>query len=255
MHLPPSKKIATIAVALSTGLFFLLLIGLLVGWVILPGQFSTIMSKKTRVNISIRAIPLSLNPISINGLEIGNPKEYRELPAAFTAEKIRISAPITTYLEERIVIDEIALDDVYLGLQFESVNRIGQGNWPQIVDNLGKSNANEEQEISKSKKNPHVLIKRLVIRNLQTEILYGHDKKEIGKLPLVREMVFTDISTDKGAPIGQIMNSVLGKMLVTITAKKQIEAFKNNFDLPKKTNETLDKAGEVLDKLKDAFSK
>lgn len=255
MRLNTSKKVATISFIATGATFFIVLIALLIGWVILPGQFSNSMSNKLLVSVNIRHIPFSFNPLGIDHVSIGNPKEYNDLQKALTVGSIRVMTPVKNYFEEQIVIDEILIDTVYLGIQFESLARLDKGNWSQIASNLKQTSSSDEKRRGKEGRNPSILIKKVVIRNVQAELLYGHDRKKAEKLPLIKEMTFTDLNSDEGAPMGQILNSILAQMIITTTAQKQIDVFKNLFNLPGKAGNVLEKAGEGLEKLKQGLLK
>lgn len=180
----------------------------------LPDLLSDKLSKALKIAVQIEDVHLSFSEILLDHLEIANiPKSI--LPKAFSAEKISFDAPLTNYIKDAIVIDEISLDQVYLGLEFASPTNL-QSNWSTIMAPLST-----EKPSSATKKT--VLIKTLVLTNIQVDLVYKNKASAVKKLPLIDKIVLTNISTEKGLPMNQIMNSVLGQMLKSIFLKENLK--------------------------------
>lgn len=181
----------------------------------LPGMLSDRLSRALQVFVSVKDITLRPTKISIEDLMIGNVSPGI-LPKAFSAETIDINAPLTTYANNPIVIDTIAIDNIYLGLEFDSPSST-TGNWASLFAPLSdKKNSSKEDKKS-------VTIKKLVLTNIQVELVYRNSPNNIKKLPPIKEIVLTDINTEEGMPMEQIMHSVLGQMLKSIFIKENIK--------------------------------
>ena len=85
----------------------------------LPDMIASKLSKTLQVAVEIGDMNFTLSTIKIENLEISNPRGYK-LEHAFTVQEIMIRAPLMNYLKKDIVIDEIDLNNVYIGLEFES---------------------------------------------------------------------------------------------------------------------------------------
>jgi len=187
-------------------------------WFRVPTMLSRELSQKMDVRVKISTIGLTLDDISVNNLKIDNlPGSI--LPTAFTSKTIDLHAPIGNYLHDHIVINEIDVDDIYLGLEFNSPSGT-TGNWAQIMGNLQRSQDKASSSSSKLSKRT-VFIKKIVLTNLNVDVVYKTDKK-VKRLPTIDRMELTDISSEGGFPSDQIMNSVLGQMLKSVFVKENM---------------------------------
>ncbi len=199
---------------LSMALVAILLLAAFLLYSRLPDLLSDKLSKALKVAVQIEDVHLSFSNITLDHLEIANiPKSV--LPKAFSAEKIAFDAPLINYVKDAIVIDEISLDQVYLGLEFASPTNL-QSNWSTIMAPLSAEKPSSETQ-------KKVLIKTLILTNIQVEIVYKNKKGEIKKLPLIDKIVLTNINTEEGLPMNQIMNSVLGQMLKSVFLKENLK--------------------------------
>jgi hypothetical protein len=182
----------------------------------LPDMIASRLSKTLQVKVQIGDMDFSLNKIKIDNLEIGNPKGY-QLQHAFTIQEIDIHAPLAGYLHKDIVIDEIDLNNVYLGLEFASPKG-ATGNWTTIMSNAKTA----QDKSSQSTSDKTVLIKRLVLNNINADLLYQSDGK-IRHLPTIPQIVLVNISSKGGNVTDQLMNSALGEMLKEIFIKENLK--------------------------------
>lgn len=189
--------VALIVIVAVIVLFFL-------GWSRVPDMLANNLSKKLGVSVSIDSMGLRPSQIDVNKLTIGNPRGY-SLPKAFSAEEIELHAPVTRYFSNDIVVDEVDVNDIYLGIEFDSTSGT-EGNWTKIFDHYQNS---ADLDVTDGKK---VTIKRLVCNNIRTELLFRNEGG-VRKLPTIRQIVLTDISTEGGFPTDQLMSSILGQML------------------------------------------
>lgn len=172
----------------------------------IPDMLANNLSKKLGVTVSIDSMGFMPSKVEARQLEIGNPRGY-SLPKAFSAKEILVHAPITRYFKDDVVIEEINVNDVYLGLEFDSTSGT-DGNWTQIMGNYHK-NSKLEQEGPGIRK---VLIKRLIFTNIQTDLLFRGEGKA-KKLPTISHMEFTNVSSEGGIPSDQLIDNILAQML------------------------------------------
>jgi len=179
----------------------------IIGWSRVPDILANNLSKKLQVAVSIESMDLSLSSVDVNNLEIGNPRGY-SLAKAFSAKEIQVHAPLREYLSDSITIDEIDVNDIYLGLEFDSAQS-AQGNWSRIMSSY--KNATESDDDPKN--DTKILIKRLVFNNIQSDLLFRKNGGKVRRLPLIRQIVLTNVSTEGDFPMDQLMSSILGQML------------------------------------------
>lgn len=206
----------SLSVLIGLALIALVIISF-IAWARAPDMLASTISKKLKVSVAIDDMHLSLGAIEIDKLEIGNPTGST-LPKAFTSETIRIDAPLIRYLDEAIVIDLITIEDIYLGLEFDSA-KSAKGNWTTIMSNgLSTTQKNE-----KTKRPRKVLIKKLVLKNLSPELVYNQGDRRVRRLSTIPYMEFTNITSDQGIPSDEIMDSVLGQMLQSVFFKENLK--------------------------------
>ena len=160
-------------------------------WSRVPDLVASELSKSLKVGVEIGDISLSLDNIKVTKLNIENPRNFK-LERAFSTQELDFHAPLTNYLKDDIVIDEIDLDNVYIGLEFDSP-KSANGNWTTIMKNA--SDAQSKSSQSKSQKT--VLIKRLILTNIRADLLYQSEGK-IRHLPVIPRMELTNISSKGG---------------------------------------------------------
>jgi uncharacterized protein involved in outer membrane biogenesis len=182
----------------------------------LPDMIASKLSKTLQVAVAIGDVNFTLETIKIDNLEISNPRGFK-LDHAFTVQEILIKAPLKNYLKKDIVIDEIDLNNVYIGLEFESPQGTS-GNWTTIMANAEKA----QTQSSKSASDKTVLIKRLVLNNINADLLYQSDGK-VRHLPTIDQIVLVNISSQGGDLMDQLMHSALGQMLKEIFMRENLK--------------------------------
>lgn len=197
------------------GLVVLVFIALLVVWGTLPHLVSSKLSEKAKVPISIEGIQFTPSKISLSKIKVGNPPAYNIVPRALSVNKTKIIAPFTHFFKKKILIEELTMDDIYIGLEFDSKNS-KNGNWTLIMNNLN-SEANK-----KDKKETDVLIKKTLLRNLIIEIAYKDTGKK-QRLKPIDKIELNNISSSGGIPSSQIMSIVMDQALRNIFSKEGIQ--------------------------------
>ena len=217
------------------GVFILVVIvGVLViffGWSRVPDILASRLSEKLKVQVSIDDIHISMNAIDIQKLEVGNPRSYT-LPRAFSAEQILISAPLTAYIHEQVVIDTIEIDNIYLGLEFNSQSH-KNGNWTVLMANLKESE-------DRSSKRKTVLIKKLILTNIDITLAYRDGSKPTKKLSRIKRLEFDNVTSEKGIPTEQIADIIAREMLKSIFTLEGLgNMLEGVLELPQKGVETI----------------
>jgi hypothetical protein len=235
-------------------IFWSILIGIIIiisvlvffSWKYLPSWISDDLSQKAKVPVSITRLTLTPNNIGVYGLKVKNPKEFR-LAYALKVKKIQSKAPLRSYFHDNVIIDQLDLNTVYLGLEFESpVN--SKGNWTAIMNNLRGSLREDSSKEEKSSQKK-VLIKKLIIRNLDIDLLFKTGKKDIKRLKPIPYMEFKNVSSEGGMPTSQIMNLIMSEVLKEVFSKENLmNMLKGTLDSPGRGG------AEVFNSLKSLFS-
>ena len=188
-----------------------------IAWSRVPDMLANTLSEKLKVPVQIKEMTFSLTEIGIDNIEIGNiPGGI--LHKAFSAKDILFKTPVNRYLEDKIVIEEIDVDDIYLGLEFDSAKGT-DGNWTRIMKNIAP--ANEKQ--AKVENGKSVFIKTLILTNIKVDVVYRQEGGKVKRLPTIDKIVLTNISSENGLPMDQVMNSVLGQMLKSVFLKQNLQ--------------------------------
>jgi uncharacterized protein involved in outer membrane biogenesis len=203
-------------------------------WSRIPDMIASSVSKKLKVPVEIEGFGLNTSKIDMKKIQIGNPPGSI-LNRAFACDEVDILAPLTRYLDKRIIIDEIDLKNVYLGLEFDSANGTS-GNWTKIMSNLEHSSGQPPQKQSKRKKSKEaqqappaestgrsLLIHKIVLTNIDVDVVYRKERSKVKRLPRIPRMELTEISSEGGVPSDQILNSVLGEMLKQVFIKENLK--------------------------------
>ncbi len=206
-----------------------------------PDFIASGLSKNLRVPVTIGDISFSLNTITVNNLDIANIPKSR-LSKALSVKKINSRCYLLNYLKETINIEQITLDDIYLGLEFDTP-KSAQGNWTVLMSNLESATASTSKEESKT-----VIIKELILTNIQVDVVYKSGGS-IKKLKPIPRIVLRDINSSQGFPADQIMKSVLGQMLKSVFIEENL---KNMFE-DLLTNPPKNATDAILQPFKNLF--
>lgn len=235
------------ALIIIFGLIVVLCLAAILVWNMFPTIVSHKLSKRAGVSVTISDIRLSPSMIKIDGIRVGNPAEYSKTPRALSVDDMRINVPLSRFLDKRIVIDEMTMDDVYVGLEFDSPNS-KKGNWTTIMNNMSQSTKEDSNKAKAKGKTTSVLIKHLVITDLQIELAYKTGGKVNRKLRPIDRIELTNISSEGGIPTAQIMNIIMQETLRNIFSKEGLQNMLEGVLNPS------DSGGGVMNTLKGLFS-
>ncbi|MGE5196585.1 MAG: AsmA family protein [Anaerolineae bacterium] len=195
----------------------------MIGWSRVPDILAQSFSKKMKVSVQIDDINLRWDAIHIDKVEIGNPPGSI-LPKALGCEHVDIIAPLFHYLKKFIEIDQIALDTIYLGLEFDS-QASTNGNWTTIMNNFKESERASSKNQKASRK---VLIKKLILTNISIDLVYRKDGGKIKKLPPIKKLEFTNVTSEGGIPLDQMTDAILTETLRSIFQKENLKDMLQN---------------------------
>ncbi|MCB1106836.1 MAG: AsmA family protein [Chlamydiia bacterium] len=229
------------------GIIIVLILGVILVWNMLPTIVSHKLSKQAGVSVSIGDIKLNPSMLHVDTIRVGNPPEYQKTPRALSVSALTANVPLTRFFDDNIVIDEMTMDDVYVGLEFDSP-KSKNGNWTTIMNNISRSADSEKEKAKKSGKTTKVLIKRLVITDLQIELAYKTGGKANRKLRPIDRIELTNISSEGGIPTSQIMNIVMQETLRSIFSREGLQNMLEGVLNPNQSGKG------VMDTLKGLFS-
>lgn len=205
-------------------LFLIAFMGFYLFWQTVPSRMTKILTNSFQTPVFIGDASFGLYDLAFRKIIISSPKGS-SLPQAFSCSKLSIDAWITNYLKKDIVIDLIELDNVYLGLEFDSASGT-TGNWTRLMNNLSQNSS------QRSASNKTVLIKKLIIRNISTQVFYASSSKKPINLKPIDKLEFDNISSTDGFPVEQLSSSVLGKMLKQVFVQQNLQDMLNKWIQP-----------------------
>ncbi len=191
-------------------------------WSGMSDMVAASLSKAFGVKVSVGEINLEAQKTTISKLAIANPPRYKRLSNALTAETMVINAPWTAFMGKDIVIDEIILDNVYIGFEFNSIKGT-DGNWTSIFNNMQSAKNTAPNQPKQT-----LLIRRLVIKNINADVVFD-DKNTVHHLSPTSQIVLTNISSQEGLSMDQLTNSELGKKLKSVFVKENANEMLKKF--------------------------
>lgn len=204
------------------GIIVILSLAAILVWNLVPSFVSHRLSKEAGVSVTISDLDISPKQIKVEGIRVGNPKGYSKTPRAMSCNLLSLSIPLTEFFKKDIVIENMTLDDVYIGLEFDSPKST-QGNWTVIMNNVSQSTKKEQDKAKSKGKGTTVLIKKLIITDLQIELAYKTGGKANQTLRPIDRIELTNVSSEGGIPTSQIMNIVMQETLRNIFSKEGLQ--------------------------------
>lgn len=212
------------------GIFIVILLAAIVvgviGWLRMPDFLANKLSEKLNVAVNVEDVDLGWREISIDQVVIGNPPGSL-LSKAFSCRTIQIFAPFFHYLKPEVIIDQVEVDNIYLGLEFDSATGV-TGNWTRLMANLEKSMGKPSSKTSSQEKKRSLLIRRLILTNIDVDVVYRKEGGKIQRLKRIDRIELNNISSEGGLPVDQLMNSVLGEMLKSVFEKQNLKNMLQN---------------------------
>jgi uncharacterized protein involved in outer membrane biogenesis len=235
------------ALIIIFGIIVVIILGGILVWNMLPTIVSHKLSKQAGVSVTIGDIQVSPSTVRVDTIHVGNPPEYTKTPRALSVKEIGVDVPLTHFFHDNIVIEKMTMDDIYVGLEFDSP-KSKNGNWTTIMNNMNKSTNDEKDKAEKTGKSTSVLIKKLIITDLKIELAYKTGGKENRMLRPIDRIELTNISSEGGLPTSQIMNIVMKETLRNIFSKEGLQ------NMLEGVLDPGDSGGGVMDSIKGLFS-
>lgn len=182
-----------------------------------PDMVSNYLSTEIGVSVSIDGIKPGLRKITVNQFDVANEEGY-SLPKAFSAKTITLNAPLTQYLNDPIVVEQIDVDAIYLGIEFDTTTST-EGNWSKLLSHYQKEAKLDAKDGKK------VIIKKMVFTNIQADLIFHSGENKIQKLPKIPRIEITDVSTEGGFPVDQLTSSMLGQLIKQAFIQYHMENF------------------------------
>lgn len=220
-----SKK--SLIISSLVPLFLIIFLSAHLLWNQVPRKLSQTLSNALQTSVLIGDATISFSKIGLQKIII-NSQRKSQLSKAFSCETVTVNAPVAGYLKDDIEIELIELDNVYLGLEFDSPQST-TGNWTRLMDNLSKSS----EKVDQTKTSKNILIKKLRITNINAQVVYLNKNDRPINLKPIPVLEFENISTSSGFPVEQLSNSVLGKMLKQVFIQENLSDMLNQWVNPK----------------------
>ncbi len=170
-----------------------------------PDIVANYLSNEMGVTASIDGIKPRTKTITVDQFEIANEPGY-SLPKAFSAKTITLQAPVQNYFKDHVVVEQIDVDTIYLGIEFDTTNSV-EGNWSKLLSHYQKE---AKLDVKEGKR---ILIKKMTFTNIQADLIFHSADGKIQKLPPIARIELTNISTGAGFPIDQLTSSILGQLI------------------------------------------
>lgn len=195
-------------------LVVLLLIALMIIWASLATIVSHKISDQAKVPVSIESLQFTLSSIHMSNFNMGNPPGWVQ-KTALTIGDTKIDAPLSHYFRKKLVIDTLHMDDVYIDLEFEKKGS-KKGNWTEIMNNLGDKSGSKN-------KDSEILIKRLILTNVNVDLVYKSPDGQVQKLRPISRIELKNVSSKGGIPSSEITRIVMQQALRNIFSKENLE--------------------------------
>ncbi|MDR2539781.1 MAG: AsmA family protein [Chlamydiales bacterium] len=178
----------------------------------LPDIVSNHLSKKMNVPVQIDDIHLNWNRIDMDKVTIGNPSGS-VLPKSFSCDRLFSLAPFTNYLKRHVIIDQIKIDNVYLGLEFKSPLST-DGNWSKIIDQMRSSSTSTFRT---------VFIRKLILTNIDVDLVYISEGNSAKRLRHIDRIELNDVNSEEGIPTNQITSLVIQEMIKQVLLEQNLQ--------------------------------
>lgn len=201
--------------AILTSIFFIILLlgGSYLIYLNISTIASNILTRKLDVTTTIKKIDLKPKQITLEDFEIKNPKGS-SLHKAMSSQEIQIKTSFSQLIADPIIIDEIALNNVYVSLIISSDQK-SACNWNILLKNMNRDKP-KWYSIQRTS-----LIKHLILKNITIEVqLYG---KQPQTLSPIDKLEFYNIDVEKGIPTKEISNIIVSKMIGSIFSLDMIK--------------------------------
>ena len=200
------KKIISIVVSVIV----LLIITLFILWLFRINLINYFLTKDFGVPTKIHSMDFSKNKLTVNHLEIHNPK-FSHSELALSTKEIIFESSWQKLKADPLTIDRIQANDTLIVVEF--FNKKGdQNNWSTILAHNGN-------DYEKGRK---YLIKTLVINDLKVRLIQMDGKSK--DYPVINQLVLNNISDETGFPVEEIERAIFHAVMKSIFQKLGLES-------------------------------
>lgn len=203
---------------ISLGIVAIFIVFCLLAWVNKTNFTASYLARELGVPVKIQALAVHTGGADVTHFWAGNPPKSKT-STSFSSDTIRIATTLSQLFGDRLVIDEIALADIYVGIEYYSSNK-KKSNWDEIF-----SNRPEKEEA----KGRDYLIKTLTLDRMKIEVT---DAKGNVKTYTLDHMEFSNISSETGFPIGEIEKAIFNQVIQQLIKKFTLDQLTNPGTLP-----------------------
>ncbi len=178
--------------------------------------FSFVLSRDFKMKVSLEQIDFSKNGVDVEKIRIENHKEFAHSPALF-CKSLGIRTSLKKFFAKKLVIDEIALNNLELNIEFLDEK--------QEISNFTKLLNSNGHHSKKAKKGKGYLIKKLILKDITINLFF---LKKSSKKVKIKEIEFENISNETGFPIDQIEKAILHEIMRSVFKKVGIKSLLKN---------------------------
>ena len=216
-------------------------VSLFLGWNYFPYWVSHGLSKKMGTDVSIGYINIAPFSLRVHDFVVENPSQF-QLKKALDVSKIKVSSSLFSFMERKISIDKVILEDVYVGVEIESPVDTS-GNWSYLLNNMKKN------QVPSSESDRTLLIKNLRIEDLNLDLIVKSQGNKRKKIKTIKLMEFQNVSSDGDLPINELTKIITRELMKEIFKPSNLQYFlKDSIENP------LQEGKDVVNKLKSLFS-
>ncbi len=212
----------------------LILLIVIILWVVKIPLTASCLSRKLKTDVGISKVSIKSNKMIISGFKLKNHKKTKS-KYAFKADKLQIYYSFSKYFSSPSIIDSISLKNVNLDIECDN-SLCTKNNWTTIIDKVNEKEQKKEYK--------DLIIKNLVIKNMNVQIIgLGLDFNNVKTLHIA-EIKFNNISSKNGFPTQQLIAAIFRSIGLKDYLKGVMETkpmFENIIDIYKDVSDNLDK--------------
>lgn len=165
-------------------------------WLIKAPILSSYLTSRLKVPVSMGSISIWPSESTIKNFKITNPRGFK-LSNALKADQVKIDYQARSLFENPCIIDQISLNDVYLGIEFSSSTGT-KNNWTVIGSKIYSEAHSKE-----------VIIHKLILENITVEIKGVQAQYlKLSEKQTISRMEFDEIDSKQGFPTKELIGKI-----------------------------------------------
>jgi len=198
---------------ISLGALALLVVFCLFAWANKTNFTASYFARELGVPVRMQTLHIHTGGADVSRFWVGNPPRAKT-STAFSSDTIQIATTFSQLVGETLVIDDIALADIYVGIEYYSSNK-KKSNWDEIFSNRPEKSDQNGRDY---------LIKTLTLDRMKIEVV---DAKGGVKTYTLPHMEFHNISRETGFPIGEIEKAIFNQIIQQLIQKFTLDQLMN----------------------------